>query len=63
MVATAGSRLVQSRVEERPTTQVIYEAVWGGRHADDVDPGDSAPLIEGEPFDEDRYGLPAGDDR
>lgn len=38
---------VESSIEERPTTQVVYEAVWGGRHADEIGPGYNTRLIKG----------------
>lgn len=39
---------IESSVEERPTTHVTYTAVWGGRYADEIGPGNGTPLIEGE---------------
>lgn len=56
---------VESSVKDRPTAHVIYEAVWGGRHADDIGPGDSTLLIEGEVLEArggDCHSLPASDE-
>ena len=47
-MATVGVRWVESSAEEKPTTQVVSQAACGGRHADEIGPGNSTWLIEGE---------------
>ena len=66
VIATAGARWVESSAEERPTTQTIYQAVWGGDW-DALDAGQRQDAIEGEAEipddgDGDCLGLPAGGD-
>jgi len=42
-----GQRDAVKELEVHNDVQVTYEAVWGGRHADEVGPGDDDELIEG----------------
>jgi len=43
-----GQRDAVKELEVRNDVQVTYEAVWGGRHADELGPGREVELIEGE---------------
>ena len=47
VIATAGARWVETSVEERPTTQTTWVAVWGGDR-DALEAGSREDLIEGE---------------
>jgi predicted transcriptional regulator len=42
-----GQRDAVKELEVHNDTQVTFTAVWGGRHADEVGPGDEVELIEG----------------